>query len=244
MSRRQASRSLRSLSRNSDGLAMVEFGFVAPLFLLILMGVFDQGFAIYIQSVLNGAVQDGARRASLENTQWSEIEAAVNNQIRNVVPSGDPNTEITFTLDRSVNVNYNEIRMGEFFTDVERAPFTQNGTYDGDEPFTDSNGNRQWDPGEPFTDRNRGVLNERYDAGECFIDLNNNNVHDDDIGVGGVKGNGQDVVSITASLTYRRIFPFWKMMGQPQNMTLTASTFLRNQPFSAQLGRAGVPAGC
>ena len=50
----------------------------------------------------------------------------------------------------------------------------------------------------------------------------------------------QDVVSIRASLTYKRIFPFWNMIGQPQNQVLTATTFLRNQPFSAQATRVGV----
>lgn len=233
-------RLFRALRRNRAGIAMVEFAFVAPMFLLVVMAIFDQGFAIYIQSVLSGAVQDGARSASLENTEWSQIEARVNRQIRNVVPSGDPNTEISFTLDRTANASYNDIRMGEFFTDVERAPFTRNNAYDGDEAFTDSNGNRQWDPGEPFVDRDRGVLNERYDAGECYSDLNGNNRHDDDIGVDGVKGNGQDVVSISATLVYRRIFPFWRMVGQSQDQTLSASTFLRNQPFGAQLSRTGV----
>ncbi len=230
---------LRRLRCDERGIAVTEFAFVAPIFMLILMGVFDQGFAMYIQSALQGAVQEGARQASLENTQFSDITARVNQQVRNVVPSGDPNTEITFTLDPTVYQSYNELQMGEHFVDRERAPFTQNGTYDGDEGFTDSNGNDIWDPGEPFTDKNRGVKNGTRDADECFTDQNGNNSWDSNIGVSG-RGSGQDVVSIKASLTYKRIFPFWKMIGQPQNQVLTASTFLRNQPFSAQSQRVGV----
>lgn len=234
---------LRRLRRNRDGLAVTEFGFVAPIFLLVLMGVFDQGFAMYIQSTLQGAVQDGARRASLENTQWSDIEASVNRQIRNVVPSGDPSTEISFTLASAVNQNYNELEIGEYFVDEERAPFVRNYQYDGDEAFTDSNGNGIWDPGEPYTDRSRGVKDGVRQADECFWDQNNNNTHDDNIGAAGQRGMGQDVVSITATLTYKRIFPFWKMIGQPQNQVLTASTFLRNQPFSVQTLNVGVKRG-
>lgn len=230
---------LRRLNKNRDGLAATEFAFVAPIFLLMMMGIFDQGFAMYIQSALQGAVQEGARQASLENTEFTDIAARVNTQVRNVVPSGDPNTEITFTLDPTVYQSYNELQMGEHFVDRERAPFTQNGTYDGDEAFTDSNGNDVWDPGEPFTDKNRGVKNGTRDADECFVDQDGDTVWDSDIGITG-RGSGQDVVSIRASLTYKRIFPFWKMIGQPQDQVLTANTFLRNQPFSAQSQRVGV----
>ena len=198
---------LRGLRRDSNGIAITEFGFVAPVFLLILMGIFDQGFAMYIQAALQGATQEGARRASLENTLWSDIEADVNRKVRNVVPSSDPSTEISFTLDPAYYQNYNEIGIPEDFTDIARGtPPVKNGVYDPDECFVDRNANKQWDA---------------------------------DVGLAG-RGGAQDVVSIKASLTYKRIFPFWKMMGQPQNQVLTATTFLRNQPFSAQATRVGV----
>lgn len=192
---------LRRLSRNRDGIAITEFGFVAPIFLLMLMGIFDQGFAMYIQAALQGATQEGARQASLENTLWSDIEANVNRKVRNVVPSSDPSTEITFTLDPTYYQNYNDVDLPEDFTD------------------SNSNGS--------------------YDANECFVDRNSNRQWDQDVGLAG-RGGAQDVVSITASITYRRIFPFWKMVGQPQDQVLTATTFLRNQPFSAQASRVGV----
>lgn len=194
-------RRLRGMRRDKNGIAVVEFGFIAPLFLLMLMGIFDFGFTLYIQSALQGAVQEGARQASLENTQWSTIEARVNQQVRRVVPSSDPSTVISFTLDPSYYQNYNDITLPE--------------------DFTDTNGNN------------------RYDATECFVDRNGNRQWDQDVGVAG-RGGAQDVVSIEASLTYRRVFPFWKLIGQSQNITLNATTFLRNQPFSAQATRVGV----
>lgn len=205
--RRNRLLTLRRLKRDERGIAITEFGFVAPIFLLMLMGIFDQGFAMYIQSVLQGATQEGARQASLENTLWSDIESRVNQQVRNVVPSSDPSTQITFALDPTYYQNYNEIGMPEDFEDKFRGtPSVKNGIYDPDECFVDRNGNRQWDQ---------------------------------DVGLEG-RGGAQDVVSIRASLTYRRIFPFWKMVGQPQDQVLTATTFLRNQPFSAQATRVGV----
>lgn len=194
-------RSLRALRRNEDGIAITEFGFVAPIFCLMLMGIFDQGYALYIQSALQGAVQEGARQASLENTLWSDIQASVNAKVRRVVPSSDPNTVISFTLDPTYYQNYNEIGLPE--------------------DFTDTNGN------------------SRYDHPECFVDRNGDRVWNQDVGIAG-RGGAQDVVSIRASITFKRVFPFWKLIGQPDRQTLTATTFLRNQPFSAQAARVGV----
>ena len=192
---------MRRLLRERDGVAITEFGFVAPIFIMLLMAVFDQGYSLYIQAALQGAVQDGARQASLENDLWSDITDKVNRQVRNVVPSSDPNTIISFDLDRSFYYDYNDINTPE--------------------DYTDTNGNGS------------------YDSTECFVDRNGNGEWDQDVGQTG-KGGAQDVVSIKASITYNRIFPLWKMIGQPQAQTLTATTFLRNQPFSARAQRVGV----
>lgn len=194
-------RRMARLARNEDGVAVTEFGFVAPVFLMLLMAVFDYGFALYADSVLHGAVQNGARRASLENTLWTDIEAQVNKEVRNVVPTSNPDTEITFTLDPTYYQNYNDVDLPE--------------------DFTDANGNGE------------------YDNTECFVDRNSNNQWDEDVGLAG-RGGAQDVVSIKASLTYKRIFPFWKMVGHSDAVTLTATSYLRNQPFSAQASRVGV----
>ncbi len=198
-------RRLRRLSRSREGLAATEFAFVAPIFLLMLMGIFDLGFAMYIQAALQGATQEGARQASLENTLFSEIEAKVNRQVRNVVPTGDPNTEITFTLDPSYYQNYTDVELPEDFEDKARA----------------------------------GVKDGVHQSDEWFVDRNGSGFWEEDVGLAG-RGGAQDVVSIKASITYRRIFPFWKMIGQSQDQVLSATTYLRNQPFSAQATRVGV----
>jgi hypothetical protein len=260
---------LLRLRRDKRGIAATEFGFIAPIFIMMLMGIFDQGYSMYIQSALQGAVQEGARQASLENTLWSDIQDRVNAQVRQVIPTSDPTTVISFTLDPAFYQNYNDIELPENFEDKERGAHL-NGTYDGPEPYTDSNGNGRYDEGEPFTDtnsNNRYTLGEtftdsngngRRDAGEPYIDSmrdgvfdgvyqndewyvdrNGNNQWDEDVGIAG-RGGAQDVVSIKASIIYNRIFPLWKFVGQPQQMELTATTYLRNQPFSAQAARVGV----
>lgn len=196
----RASRTCRVLECQS-GVSAVEFGFIAPMFIMLLLAVFDTGFAIYTKSVLQGAIEEGARNASLENTVWDDIKDRVNDQVQNVIPSADPKTDITFTIDPTYYGNYGDIELPEDFTDSNR--------------------------------------NNRWDHPECFVDRNNNRTYDTDVGLAG-RGGAQDVVSIRAELEFRRVMPLWKMLGQPQTMTLQASTFLRNQPFSGHTARVGV----
>lgn len=264
---------LAGLRKAEDGIAATEFGFVAPVFIMLLMGIFDLGYSMYIQSALQGAVQEGARRASLENTLWTDIEARVNAQVKQVIPSSDPTTVISFNLDRTAYGEYSDVKVPEIFEDIERGA-TMNGTYDPAEPYTDANGNGRYDDGETFTDTNAngrwedrepfvdgngngvwnvpesftdtmrgGVLNNRFDPDEIFIDRNGSLCWEDDVGAavtGNNKGGAQDVVAIRATIEYKRIFPLWKFVGQPQNQVLVAQTFLRNQPFSARTQRVGV----
>lgn len=86
---------------------------------------------------------------------------------------------------------------------------------------------------EDFTDSNH---NGQYDQGECFADANGNGVWDADMGASGI-GGANDAVLYTVRVTYAPIFPFTPMLGLPSQMSLSASTIMRNQPFATQSTR-------
>jgi TadE-like protein len=50
------------------GQAMVEFALVIPILILVMMGVFDFGRAIYASSAINNAAREGARLAIVDQT--------------------------------------------------------------------------------------------------------------------------------------------------------------------------------
>lgn len=81
---------------------------------------------------------------------------------------------------------------------------------------------------ENYTDENG---NGEYDLGECYDDFNKSGFWDADRGRSG-NGTAGDVVLYTASMKFKRVLPVWYMLGQPQEMTLSSSTVLRNQPFA------------
>lgn len=190
-----------AIARDERGISVVEFALVGPMFISVLMATFDLGFGVYTKAVLQGSVEDAARQASLENTQWTAIRDKVKQQIIAVIPAADANTDITFTLDPQYYEDYDDITIPE--------------------DFTDTNGNGRWD------------------STECFVDRNNNRTYDTNVGLAG-RGGAQDVVSIKASVTYKRVFPLWSLVGQANTQTIEAATYLRNQPFSAQAARTGV----
>ncbi len=180
----------RRLRRNDQGNAIVEFALTAPLFLLILMGIFDFTWQIYAKNTLQGVVNNSARAATLEGNALNQtvLDNRVRDQVQNVFPQG------TVTFNRKAYDSYSEV---------------------GDpEAFTDQNGNGQ------------------YDSGECFEDVNGNGNWDSDRGQTG-NGGAEDVVVYTATVRVARVLPVWKMLGQSQQVSLAATTVLRNQPYNA-----------
>lgn len=83
---------------------------------------------------------------------------------------------------------------------------------------------------EAFNDTNG---NGARDSFECFSDSNGNGTYDTSRGSSG-QGGASDVVLYRANMTFDRIFPLWRMLGQPQSKTITVSTVLRNQPYTNQ----------
>tara|TARA_R110000824_G_scaffold82156_2_gene206080 strand:- start:176 stop:781 length:606 start_codon:yes stop_codon:yes gene_type:complete len=85
---------------------------------------------------------------------------------------------------------------------------------------------------EKLTTDNNG--NGEVDPGDCFIDNNDNDVFDTDYGIEGT-GGPDDIVSYNIEIKSPRLFPLASMIGLDENMTISNSTAVRNQPFGAQV---------
>lgn len=60
---------LRLSSRDvRRGQALVEFALVIPVFLLLVMGIFDLGRAVYANNTINNAAREAGRRAIVDQT--------------------------------------------------------------------------------------------------------------------------------------------------------------------------------
>jgi Flp pilus assembly pilin Flp len=125
----------RSLLRDRRGVTVVEFGLIAPVLLLTVMGLFDLAYTMYANSMLQGAIQKAARDSSLENATPATVDARVTAAVRAVVPGVNP------VFSRKYYSNFSNVGRAEEFNDS--PPL--DGICNSGEPFTDLNGNGLWD---------------------------------------------------------------------------------------------------
>jgi hypothetical protein len=117
------------LLRQERGIAATEFGLMAPVFILLMMGLFDLGHMMYARAVFEGAVEKAARASSLETGDTAAADQMVENLVKPVLPG----------------VEINPVRKSFYdFPDIDRP-----------EEFSDENGNDICDDGEAFVDENR-----------------------------------------------------------------------------------------
>ena len=129
--------SLRRLIADRSGVTMVEFAFVAPVLVVMVMGLFDMAHTQYSSSILNGALQKAARDLTLENanSQQVSIDARVEQQIAEVMPAAG---EITF--EKVSHFDFSDVSEPEEFTDQNSDNICNN-----NEPYIDTNNNGRWD---------------------------------------------------------------------------------------------------
>lgn len=70
------------------GQSLVEFALILPVLVLLLMGVFDFGSAVYAYSVVNSAAREGARFAIAH----VDDSAAIINRVEDSITGLDPNS--------------------------------------------------------------------------------------------------------------------------------------------------------
>lgn len=132
------------LRRDTRGATLMEFGIVAPVLCLLLIGAFDLGHTLYVKTVLQGIMQKTARDSALESGLANDalIDAKVTQQVQ--------------LLSSSAEIDFSR-RYYRTFSDAAAAQA---------EPFTDTNDNGFCDGGEPFEDQNNNGVFDADGADE------------------------------------------------------------------------------
>jgi len=142
---------LRRLRGDSKGVTLVEFAFVGPVLILMIMGLFDIAHTQYTSSVLHGAMQKAGRDLTLESalSRQSQIDARVIEQVRSVMPNG-----ATVTLEKFSHFDFSDVNQPEEFTDQNGDNQCNNSA-----PYVDTNDNARWD-----ADRGKGGIGGARDV--------------------------------------------------------------------------------
>lgn len=122
------------------GAALPEFGFVAPVMILFMMGAGDLLYGFYVSALAVGAVQDAGRDGTLQDNATISAQSALDAKVLATVQRVAPNATIA-----SVRQNYST------FAAVDKPePHTDKaggttGVRDSNECFSDTNGNGVYD---------------------------------------------------------------------------------------------------
>jgi len=130
---------LRTLKRDDAGATLVEFAIVAPVLILMIMGILDVGHRIYATAILQGSVQKASRDASLDDGAANA--SAIDTRVKNLMlPVLQAEPISTFNFTRRNYSNFSDVSQPEDFTDTNNDGDCNNG-----EPYDDVNGNDSWD---------------------------------------------------------------------------------------------------
>lgn len=124
----------KSLAVDSRGVSAIEFTLVAPVFLSLVIGIFDLGQMAYGISVLNGAVEKAARDSALESANTEAADNLVKSQINPIFPGA------TYQSTRTSYYDFLDIGRAEKWNDA-----NDDGTCNDNEAYVDENSNGQWD---------------------------------------------------------------------------------------------------
>lgn len=138
---------LGKLATDARGTTIIEFALVSPVMCLLIVGGLDIGHTLYVEAVLQGAVQKASRDATLESGLDSVIQAKLDKYVRDQLESLTSD-DATITVNRRYFSSFTDASKNEFepFTDT-----NNNGTCDGPqgatpgEPYEDTNNNQRWD---------------------------------------------------------------------------------------------------
>lgn len=100
------------------GAAVVEFAIVAPVLLLLVLGMIEYGRLIMVQQVLTNATREGARKAVLDGSTTADVTTVVNEYLSTsrvsgaivtISPSPPGNAKFGDPVTVSVQVPFNEV---------------------------------------------------------------------------------------------------------------------------------------
>jgi len=138
-----ANATLAAIRSDRRGATIVEFALVAPILIMAIIGGMDLGYEAYARSVLQGALNDVARKGSLEGPELNCAGTTTEAQIACAVKKRSNAVARNATYDFEINsyFEFSGVGRGEKLV----TDYDHNGEYDEGDCFQDLNENRSFD---------------------------------------------------------------------------------------------------
>lgn len=192
------------------GVSVPEFGLISIPLCILLLGAFDLGYQIYVRATLQGAVQTASRLTTVLTDDTATNDAAIETELKaqaeRILPKG-----VTPTVTKGSFYQFSNINTMEPLT----VDLNGNGVLDG-----------------PVDTDGDGIK----DKTDCWLDVDNDGTRNVVINGRTGIGGADDLVKYTVSVRYNRMLPIWKFVpGMAQEVTLSASSLARRQPYRGQV---------
>lgn len=84
--------------RSDDGTSAIEMAIVFPVFLLMVLGIFEFGRALWTQSLLDYAVQTAARCGAVDSIDCKSTTDTINYAVQQSAPLTPPSSDFSASL--------------------------------------------------------------------------------------------------------------------------------------------------
>ncbi len=128
----------RGITDDQQGGAAIEFGLIAPLFILMIVGIAEVGTTLFVGTLMEGAIRDASRYGITGQDGASREQI-----IRDIIEErtiGLVDIDVA-VINTQIYESFDAIGSQEPYTDNSPA----NGSYDVGEAFVDVNMNGSWD---------------------------------------------------------------------------------------------------
>jgi len=176
-----------SITRNGDGVSVIEFAIIAPVLFLFLIGFIEFAMIAFTNSVLEGATSIGSRIGRTGYNGGMAREDYIRNEIQRL--SGGYLDISRLEINILAYDTFDHVGDEEDYVDA-----NGNGMRDPGESYTDTNGNGQWDADRGIAgpgDRNAVVLYKVSYPWEIFTPVMSSIIGD------------QGIINLTAIATVR-----------------------------------------
>jgi Flp pilus assembly protein TadG len=126
---------LKRLRRDAGGATIVEFAIILPALCVLLLAIFELGYRSYASSVLQGALHEAARMATVGGISQAQINDRVLARLSNFTRQG------TVSITTTSYYDFAGVAMPERIT----SDTTPIGTYNAGDCYEDANNNSSYD---------------------------------------------------------------------------------------------------
>lgn len=143
-------RALRTLHGDTRGVTVIEFAIVAPVLMILIMGLGEMMYQEYAQVILNGSVQKAARDSAIQG--GAQNTAAIDTTVVNLVGTIAKNLTQSCAADPAARTWCSTRKSYAQFGNIKAEYIydnNSNGILDSKECFDDVNNSKAWeaDPG-------------------------------------------------------------------------------------------------